>query len=84
MIKASIDLIANEARGSAFDHYKTISIEVLSEVREKLLNSSLSFGKNESRWLKYNKGMTKDEITLELADFQLYIEGKQTAITNDK
>lgn len=84
VIKASIDLIANEARGSAFDHYKTISIEVLSEVREKLLNSSLSFSKNESRWLKYNKGMTKDEITLELADFQLYIEGKQTAITNDK
>ncbi len=84
VIKNAVDLISNDARGSSSDHYKNICVEVLSEMRETLNKASLTFAKNESRWLKYNSGSSKDEISLKLADFQFYIEGKQTAITKDK
>ncbi|MBK7570881.1 MAG: hypothetical protein IPI10_04380 [Bacteroidetes bacterium] len=84
VIKNAVDLISNDARGSSSDHYKKICVEVLSEMRETLNKASLTFAKNESRWLKWNSGSSKDEVSLKLADFQFYIEGKQTAITKDK
>ncbi len=84
VIKASIDLISIDARGSSFDHYKNICIEVFSEMRERLNKASLLFSKNETRWLKFNPDISKDEITLELANFQSYIEAKQLEIKTGK
>ena len=81
-IKSAVDLITSDALGGSFDYYKMICEEVLLEVQTKLEASSINFNKNETRWLKINPGLTKEDIAKEISYLQTYVENKRNVLKN--
>lgn len=80
VVRAAIDLITNNAIASSFDHYKGVCVDILGEIRDKLIASSNSISKNEKLWLKYNKGSNNEKIKTELGNLVMYTYDKQKAI----